>query len=217
MNRRDFLKMGGMGALSLLVMGVAEAGDAGRAMAANETPRKQPIKLPVGRKVDFHRHAILPSYIRGMEELGIDPVAEEGYPLPNWSVEDHLAFMADMGIDYSVLSLPTPHIYRGDKALSRKVARSINEETAELCRQYPKQFGFVAALPFPDVEGSLEELRYSLDELGALGVKVASNSDGVYLGDPRLEEVFAELNRRKALVILHPSPARQLPRENVVT
>ena len=75
----------------------------------------------------------------------------------------------------------------------------------------------MAALPTPDVNGSLEEIRYAMEELGALGVKVASNSAGVYLGDTRLEEVFAELNQRKALVILHPSPARQLPRENVVT
>ncbi len=56
-----------------------------------------------------------------------------------------------------------------------------------------------------------------MDRLGALGVKVASNSDGVYLGDARFDPVFAELDRRGALVILHPSPARQLPREGVIT
>ena len=48
-------------------------------------------------------------------------------------------------------------------------------------------------------------------------MKVASNSDGVYLGDPNFDPVFAELDRRNALVILHPSPARSLPREGVVT
>ena len=50
-----------------------------------------------------------------------------------------------------------------------------------------------------------------------LGVKVASNSDGVYLGDERLDPIFAELNARKALVIIHPSPSKFLPREGVVT
>lgn len=44
-----------------------------------------------------------------------------------------------------------------------------------------------------------------------------SHSDGVYLGDPSMDEIFAELDRRKALVILHPSPAREVPRANVVT
>lgn len=216
MNRRDFLKMGGLGALSLLAMGTMAGGEA---MAASPDKGKsvQAIKFPEGKKVDFHCHAILPSYVNGMKELGIDPVAEEGFPLPAWSVEGHLKFMSEAGIDYSILSLPTPHVYNGDVTLSRKVVRSINEEMAELCRRYPDKFGFVAALPFPDAEGSLAEIRYAMEELGALGVKVASNSAGVYLGDSQLEEVFAELSRRKALVILHPSPARQLPRENVVT
>lgn len=189
------------------------------AMAETKSPEHENTGriLPVGRKVDIHSHAILPAYLQGMEALGIDPVAEEGYPLPKWSAEAHFQFMADAGIDYSILSLPTPHIYRGDAAQSRKVARAINEEMAKLTQEYPDRFGFVAALPLPDVEGSLEEIRYATEELGALGVKVASNSDGVYLGDLCLEEVFAELNRLKSLVILHPSPARNLPRENVVT
>lgn len=188
----------------------------GKAIAA-ETGRNEPVVLPKGRKVDFHAHAILPSYVRGMVKLSIDPVAEEGYPLPRWSAEEHLKFMADAGIDYSVLSLPTPHIFHKDRGMAREVVREINEETALLCRANPDSFGFVAALPFPDVEGSLAEIRYSMDRLGALGVKVPSNAAGVYLGDECMEEIFAELNRREALVILHPSPARQLPRENVVT
>lgn len=174
-------------------------------------------QLPKGKKVDFYSHAILPSYVNGMKELGIDPVAEEGFPLPAWSVENHLKFMADAGIDYSILSLPTPHVFKGEASRSRRVVRAINEEMAELCRRFPDQFGFVAALPLPDTEGALAEICYAMEELGALGVKVASNSAGVYLGNPQLEEVFAELSRRKALVILHPSPARQLPRENIVT
>jgi len=50
-----------------------------------------------------------------------------------------------------------------------------------------------------------------------LGVKVASNSDGVYLGDEQLDPIFNVLNEKISLVIIHPSPARELPRKNVVT
>lgn len=46
---------------------------------------------------------------------------------------------------------------------------------------------------------------------------MASNSDGVYLGDEKLDPIFAELNKSGAIVIIHPSPARLLPREGVVT
>ena len=202
MKRRDFLKLGGVAAASALW---------------GRFPSMATAAQMSGRRVDFHAHAILPSYANGLKRLGIDAAAEEGFPLPQWSEEAHLQFMADAGIDYTVLSMPTPHTYHGDTALAREITRQVNEEYAALCRKHPEKFGFVAALPLPDVEGALEEIRYATENLGALGVKVASNSDGVYLGDPSFDPVFEELDKRGALVILHPSPARSLPREGVVT
>ena len=214
MNRRDFLKFSGLGALAVLAggHGAASAKAAGKNHSTSEA-----VSFPSGKKIDFHCHAILPAYIHGMEQLGIDSAAEEGYPLPKWTAEEHLQFMSEAHIDYSVLSMPTPHIYRGDERLAAQVARKINEEMAALCHDNADKFGFVATLPMPGVKTSLAEIRYAMDELGALGVKAASNSNGVYLGDPCMDEIFAELNSRKALVILHPSPAGEIPRENVVT
>ena len=172
-----------------------------------------------GKKIDFHAHAILPAYVEGLKKLGIDARAEEGFPLPKWSVEEHLKFMDAAGVDFTVLSMATPHIYNGDdkEKISREVAREINLEFASICRHYPDKFGFVATIPMPSVEGSIAEIKFAMENLGALGVKVASNSDGVYLGDEGLEPIFKELNSRKALVIMHPSPAQKLPREGVVT
>ena len=161
-------------------------------------------------KIDFHAHAILPAYVDALKRLKIDAVAEEGFPLPKWSAENHLQFMSDAGIDFTILSMATPHIS------DAVAARAINEEFAEICRTYPKKFGFVATLPLPNVESSIEEFHYATEKLGALGVKVAGNSDGVYLGDERLDEIFAALNEKNSLVIIHPSPARTFPR-NVVT
>lgn len=208
MNRRDFLKTGALGVLALM-------GAGGLMETISASPRE--VKLPHGRKIDIHAHAMLPSYIEGLKELGIDAAVEEGYPLPQWSEEAHLAFMTEAGIDYTVLSLATPHIYNGDERLTCRVARKINEETAALCQKSPDKFGFVAALPFPSIEGSWQEIAYAMDELGALGVKIPSNARGIYLGDERWEKIFAELDRRKALVIVHPSPAPQVPRQGTVT
>ena len=171
------------------------------------------------RAIDFHAHAILPGYVDALKILGIDAVAEEGFPLPKWSVENHLQFMDEADIDFTILSMATPHIFNGaeNEKLSCVAARTINEEFAELCRRYPKKFGFAATLPLPSVEGSIREFHHATEKLGALGVKVASNSDGVYLGDERLDPIFAALNEKNSLVIIHPSPAKFLPRENVVT
>ena len=67
------------------------------------------------------------------------------------------------------------------------------------------------------------EWRHGISLLSAQDVVIENltiaetGGDGVYLGDPRFDPAFAELDRRGALVILHPSPARSLPREGVVT
>lgn len=161
-------------------------------------------------KIDFHAHAILPAYVDALKILQIDAAAEEGFPLPKWSVEAHLQFMREAGIDFTILSMATPHIS------DATAVRAINEEFAELCRRYPQKFGFAATLPLPNVESSIEEFFYATEKLGAFGVKVASNSDGVYLGDESLDEIFAALNVKNSLVIIHPSPSKSLPR-NVVT
>ena len=167
-------------------------------------------KFPA-KRIDFHAHAILPGYVDALKSLKIDAAAEEGFPLPKWNADAHLEFMDAAGIDFTILSMATPHI--SDKS----AVREINIEFSELCRRFPQKLAFVATLPLPNVEDSIEEFHFATEKLGALGVKVASNSDGVYLGDERLDPIFAALNEKKSLVIIHPSPARLLPREGVVT
>lgn len=166
--------------------------------------------------VDFHAHSVDDVFRREMGVLGLDPMAEDGFPLPAWDTQAQLDFMDEAGIDFTVLSVPTPHIHNGNDEKSCAAARQINESTAKLCAEYPEKFGFVAVLPLPCVEGALQETTYAMDTLDAVGVKVVTNSNGVYLGDPSFDPLMEELNHRGALVIIHPCRARKRP-ENVIT
>ena len=56
--------------------------------------------------IDLHAHPVPDSFRKAMEELEIGPIEEDGFPLPKWSAEEHLAFMKEAGIDHSVLSAP---------------------------------------------------------------------------------------------------------------
>ncbi len=52
---------------------------------------------------------------------------------------------------------------------------------------------------------AIAEATYALDTLRADGVAVETNHHGMYMGDPRLDPLFAELNRRRAVVFMHPT------------
>jgi predicted TIM-barrel fold metal-dependent hydrolase len=80
-----------------------------------------------------------------------------------------------------------------------------NNYGAELVQQYPTRFGFLAQLPMNEPARAVAEIRRGLDELGAEGCAILSNFGGVYLGDPRFEPVWAELDRREATLFLHPT------------
>ena len=93
----------------------------------------------------------------------------------------------------------------GNDELAGKVCRERNLAGADAKTRFPDRFGFWASLPLPDVQGSLEELAYAFDELKADGVAVETNVHGYYLGHPKFESVWAELDRRHAIVFVHPT------------
>jgi predicted TIM-barrel fold metal-dependent hydrolase len=117
--------------------------------------------------------------------------------------------MANNGIQKAILSLTAPGAaIAPDAASARTLARQVNEEAARLRKQYPKSFGFFAALPsLTDIPGSLAEIAYALDILKADGVTLFTRyGDGNdYLGHPHFTPIWEELNARKAIVFIHPT------------
>ena len=158
--------------------------------------------------VDYHAHAITDSYRELVAKHGMS--LDEGFPLPQWSVENHMQMMSEAGIERTILTLPAPHPYFGDQTECNAACRRFNEELAALCLTsnsvsgLTSNFLFAATLPLPDVDAAIAEARYALDTLGAVGVKLATNVYGQYLGDSVLDPLMAFLSERQALVILHP-------------
>ena len=122
-------------------------------------------------------------------------------------MEEHLRMADKNNIVKSYLSISSPgvHLVANDNELARRVCRECNVVGADAKARYPERFGFWASLPLPDVEGSLKELSYAFDELNADGIVVETNKHGYYLGHHSYEPLWAELNRRRAIVFVHPT------------
>jgi 6-methylsalicylate decarboxylase len=157
--------------------------------------------------IDVHAHFLTESYVR--QAVAASHEHPDGMGRwPEWSVDAHLELMDRHGIETAVLSISSPGVHFGDDHAAGRLAQEVNEYAAGLSADHPGRFEFFASLPLPDVAGSLDELAYALGELGAAGVVMMTNAHGRYLGDPGLGPVFEELNRRRAVVFLHPtSPA----------
>jgi len=146
--------------------------------------------------IDVHSHIITPEFLYSLEQE--NRLMDEGFPLPKYDAAAHLRWMDEAGVKTSILTLAAP------QPSSAATIRQTNEAAARLKREYPGRFMFCAALPMPDVDAAIREAVYALDTLGADGIKLATNVDGQYLGVPELDTLFAVLNQRHAVIILHP-------------
>ena len=154
-------------------------------------------------RIDVHHHIVPPEYVATLTALGMK--GGGGIDFPYWDPQSSLSMMDRQGIATAITSLPTLDDYLGNHALTRDLARRYNDYSANLVHTYPQRFGAFAALPLPDVDAALLELEYALDTLHLDGVILMSSYEGQYLGDPAFEDVFIELNRRKAVVFVHPT------------
>ena len=153
-------------------------------------------------RIDVHHHLVPPFWAEALSSHGGDP---SGWPTPKWSVEADLALMDTLDIGKALLSLTAPGVVGWQGPSMIEMARRVNDYTAGIVQRHPERFGNFATLPIGSLDSTLAEMEYALDTLGAEGVVLLSNYDGVYLGDPRFEQVWQELDRRGAVVFLHPT------------
>jgi predicted TIM-barrel fold metal-dependent hydrolase len=153
-------------------------------------------------RIDVHHHLVPPFWAEALPSHGGDP---SGWSSPAWSPDSSLAFMDARQIATAVLSLTAPGVNGWQGIARRHMARRVNEFAAGLVAQRPDRFGSFATLPLPDIGPALHELEYALDTLGADGVVLLSNYAGHYLGDPAFGPLWAELDRRAAVVFVHPA------------
>lgn len=125
--------------------------------------------------------------------------------MPDWNSETTVAVMDRQDIATAMLSVSSPGVYFGDSAAARRLARSVNEFAVQKAQDYPGRYGTFASLPLPDIDAALEEIDYALRVLKVDGFVMLTNFGGTYLGDAKFDPIFDELNRRQAVIFIHPT------------
>jgi predicted TIM-barrel fold metal-dependent hydrolase len=106
-----------------------------------------------------------------------------------------------------MMSCTTPGIWFGDPDETKMLAREMNEVGAKIVSDHRTRFGLFALVPLPMIDPSLKEIEYAFDTLKADGVGLVSSYGNHWLGDPMFRPVMDELNRRRAVVYVHPTDA----------
>jgi len=158
---------------------------------------------PAGpRIIDVHHHFGPPQWVNEVR----------GRPLllaPNttWTPAKSIENMDKGGVASAVVSITNPGLWFGDRAVTNSLARACNEFGAKVVQDHPTRFGLFAAMPLPDADATLKEIDYAYSALKADGVGLFTNYGDTWLGNPAYRPVMEELNRRRAVVFVHPTAA----------
>src|SRR5262245_17727023 len=158
-------------------------------------------KPAAGKRLDFHHHFFVKGIAKFTRKFAAVPTKFE-----NWTPAQSIEAMDKANITTTFLTLP---IGLGDKPADLKdesvaLAREANEAAAKIASDHKGRFGRFARLPLPHVDATLKEIEYALDTLKADGVALLSCYGRQHVGEKDFKPVFDELNRRKAVVHVHP-------------
>jgi predicted TIM-barrel fold metal-dependent hydrolase len=190
-DRRGFLT----NARDALGLAIA-AGNMGRWKALSQTAPA--IKY----RIDVHHHYGPPTWVAAMRG---NPLLQPANT--TWTPEKSLEDLDRGGAAAAVLSITNPGLYVGNKAQTNRLARECNEYGAKVVQAYPTRFGLFAALPLPDVAAALKEVEYAFDQIHADGIGLMTSYDDTWLGNSAYRPLMEELNRRNAVVLVHPTAA----------
>ena len=180
---------------------------AGAFVAASVVPGGLVLGQGESRKViDTHHHFYPPAY----QKAWLDWEDQRKVPhFPQqvaWTREKAVEEMDRNGVRVAVLSIAsTPGLWfdSGPESAGRMV-RICNDYGAEMMRDNPGRFGLFATLSMLDIDSTLKEIEYAFDTLKADGVGLQTNYGDKWLGNTAYKPVWDELNRRKAVVYVHP-------------
>lgn len=203
MNRRGMLKLGALGAVSMLQSRLLLAQSARREIRING----KRIKV-----VDIHAHCGIPAVepvVRGTPfEMTVGSSRLLG---PEW-----IDWIDQRGIDVQVLSLNQYWWYGADEALAEKITRIQDEGLAEWSDKNRGRFVGLSTVALQHPELAAEQLEYAVTKLGLRGAAIGGHVANEVPTSPRFDPFWAKAEQLGVPVFMHPEGAENVLREDAM-
>lgn len=154
-------------------------------------------------RIDLHHHVIPPKWVEAARAH--KPDNTWGPNIVGWTPAVSIEQMDQHRIAYAVTEIGLPGVWWAPPDQAASLARYSNEYVAEMQKTYPSRFGMFATIPLPYVDETLKEIAYAYDTLHADGIGLITSYGPLWPGDEKFEPVWQELNRRKAVIHVHPT------------
>ena len=124
-----------------------------------------------------------------------------------WDLDHRFAIMDRHEGYVQILTLAAPPIESvGPPDLTAELAKLANDQMAELVEKHPDRFpGFVASMAMNNPDACLREIDRACGELGAAGIQVFSNANGIPLDRPEYRPLFDRMAELDLPIWLHPA------------
>ncbi len=158
--------------------------------------------------IDFHAHYYPTKYIDFMQRLG-SQAANGAKELRAGEEQKELdlrfQLMDAANVHKQILSMGAVTPYFEDKDQAVEAAKMANDLYADIVSRYPDRLAAFAQIPLPHIDAAIAELGRALDDLNMIGVVITTTVLGHALADPMFEPLYAELDRRGAILCIHPA------------
>jgi aminocarboxymuconate-semialdehyde decarboxylase len=155
-------------------------------------------------RIDVHGHYLPADYVDFQARVRGEGVRQDLAIRLQGNIDERVGMLDEAGVDLQVLSLGSNVPYHDNQADAVEAARMANDAYAGVARQYAGRLAAFGSVPLPHVDAAIAEASRCLDELHMLGITLGCSVYERTLDDPAFEPFWAELNRRKAVVFLHP-------------
>ena len=173
-------------------------------------------------KIDIHNHFYPTRFLKQLEKdgpaFGITVEKDEwGRPIivqhgsrvvtitpPMNDINQRLEDMERAGFDMQILTLSAPSVDIFPGEVGENLAKVVNDEIAQICREHPEHFMALATLPFLDPDRTTKELDRCINDLKFQGACIGTNIKGMGLDDELLYPFYERISGYDLPIHIHP-------------